>query len=472
MTYVVVLGERELQSIDEKLEIELRLTKALPSSIHAPDASPQLALVCSRSKATPHSRSPSSDDSTPHRLVWLGMVMRPGGNSVGAVDKSITIDPLRRCKEAVPLDGSHGLLKALGEYHSNAFNDALRGNSTTILSRGTSDAFVDVVRRTYPSLGNLMEWLLAMAEPSPLDSNSIEDRSWQEQQDSLGTLFRAAKFPVSAIAAWKRPPDRNAPYLAGLIPEPVEHALIDHDTRTTGEFTHFFGDFLNSAVSRCDIQEFFDDNGRRLEVANINATPVESRLGADMIYYHEATKSFVLVQYKRISSDFKNIHVDSRLLDQMDRLDEVARLSREPQTPSDWRLSRDSCFLKLARWPNNRPNDPRLPAEGMYLPVSYARMLLNDECTRGPRNGRILGYETVERYLVTTQFTELVQHGLAGTVGTTVEQLRELVVNRALEGYSVTAGIEHATETERERQNRVRARGKSKKKGKRTARRA
>jgi hypothetical protein len=57
---------------------------------------------------------------------------------------------------------------------------------------------------------------------------------------------------------------------------------------------------------------------------------------------------------------------------------------------------------------------------------SYARMLLADDCTLGPRNGRIIGYKSVERYLVTTQFAELVQHGLAGTVGTTVDEQSQL----------------------------------------------
>lgn len=465
MAYVVVLDDGELQRIDEKLDIEQRLTKALPSSVQAPSGSPQLTFVCSRSQTEPGPHRNEPDDAAIHTLAWLGMVMRPHGNNVGAVDKSITIDPLRRCRVAVPLDGRKGILSHLPDNHSEIFWNALKSNAVTILSVETRDVIVEAVRSKNPSLAGLFEWLLALAEPSPLDSGRMEDRSWQEQQDSLGTLFRVAKFPVSAIAAWKRPVDRNATYLSGLIPEPVEHALIDHDSRTTVNSPGLLDSNLGIKGSRCDIHEFYDDHGRRLEVANTNATPVESRLGADLIYYHEATSSFVLVQYKRLSSS-KELYADSRLLAQMARLDEVAKLSQPPRTPSDWRLSNDSCFLKLAYWPDNRPNDPRLPADGMYLPVSYARMLLDDDCTLGSRNGRILSYKSVERHLVTTQFAELVQHGLAGTVGTTVEQLRELVIRRAQEGYSITAGVEHATETVRDRQDRVRSRSTAKKKGK------
>ena len=88
----------------------------------------------------------------------------------------------------------------------------------------------------------------------------------------------------------------------------------------------------------------------------------------------------------------------------------------------------DPCFLKLALWPANtvtQPVEGLVP--GLYLPLSYVRMLLADDCTRGVRDGynsRYLGYPQVERYLVGDQFVELVKHGLAGTVGTSVEQLR------------------------------------------------
>ncbi|MCA1707710.1 MAG: hypothetical protein LC808_32340 [Actinobacteria bacterium] len=354
---------------------------------------------------------------------------------------------------------------------SDIFRNALKGNSVTTLPVESRHELIKAIRDKHPSLTKLLEWLLALAEPSLLDSRLMEDRCWQEQQDSLGTLFRVAQFPTSFVAAWKRPDDRNSTYLSGLIPEPVEHALIDRDARTTGNSPGLLDGNLSLDGSRCDIHEFYDEQGRRLEVANINSTPVESRLGADLIYYHEATSSFVLVQYKRLSPS-KELYVDSRLLAQMDRLDEVAKLSQPPRAPSDWRLGNDSCFLKLAYWPDDKPNDPRLPAQGMYLPLSYARMLLADDCTLGPRNGRVLSYKNVERYLITTQFAELVQHGLAGTVGTSVKTLRELVVGRAQAGYSVTAGVEHATETDRDRQARVRARSTAKKKGKGTTRRS
>jgi hypothetical protein len=68
----------------------------------------------------------------------------------------------------------------------------------------------------------------------------------------------------------------------------------------------------------------------------------------------------------------------------------------------------------------------------------------------------------VDRYLVASQFVELVKHGLVGTVGTTVEQLREIVTSRARAGFSAVIGRERSWETPKERQRRGRSRGTKK----------
>lgn len=311
-------------------------------------------------------------------------------------------------------------------------------------------------------MSGLLDWLLAQAEP-PVFGDDPADRSWQEQRDATGSLLRIADFPLSALAAWRRPLSRDAPYTAGLVPQPVEHSLIDHDVRVAGDAFGMFSEWQDGTATRCDIHVLHDASGRRLEVVNVNATPVESRIGTDMLYYHEPTKSFVFVQYKRLDSETRSIYVDARLRDQLDRLEETASLSSPPARPSDWRLGNDSCFLKLAHWPQGAEGRPGQGlAPGMYLPVSYVRLLLQDECTRGRRkdsSARILGYDQVARHLTGTQFIDLVKHGLAGTVGTTRERLNDLVRKRVGTGHSVVMAAETSGESARDRQARVRDRG-------------
>ncbi|GAA0927264.1 hypothetical protein GCM10009549_49280 [Streptomyces thermoalcalitolerans] len=73
------------------------------------------------------------------------------------------------------------------------------------------------------------------------------------------------------------------------------------------------------------------------------------------------------------------------------------------------------------------------------------------------KGGRIFSYERVSRYFINSDFAELVKHGLAGTVGTSVGQLRDFGLQRAHAGYSVVLGFEASEETPRS----VRARSRS-----------
>ncbi|MGI8335264.1 hypothetical protein ACRYCC_35390 [Actinomadura scrupuli] len=453
MVYIVTLAAPELSSIHNRLRAEQRLTKALPKGRTGNGSGSGLPMVLVLSEEGETQRQ--------RRLGWMGVVAQH--NIVGAVDRSITIDPLRECMEAVPLDGEEGLLSYMSASLREEFDENSRLGDVGECSHEVWEALEAALRGRHSGLDGLLDWLLAQAAPPMLDSADLADRSWQEQQDATRSLLRIAEFPQSALAAWRRPLSRDAPYLAGLIPQPVEHSLIDHDIRVAGVAFDMFSDWQQAHEIRCDVHVLQDGTGRRLEVANVNATPVEARLGTDMIYYHEPTESFVLVQYKRLDPIHRSIRVDGRLRRQLDRLEDVERMSRSPAKPSEWRMGGDACFLKLAYWPTDsvaRPVEGLVP--GMYLPLSYVRLLLADDCTRGPRTGseaRILGYKQVERYLVATQFVEMVKYGLVGTVGTTAGDLRRLVERSIDGGQSTVVAVERSQESVGRRQKRTRDRG-------------
>lgn len=299
-----------------------------------------------------------------------------------------------------------------------------------------------------------IDWIIALGTPPKFNRNDPVDRSWQEQRDCAYCLSRITGFPPLTFAPWRRPSSPHAPYLSGLILKPYEQGMIEYDAGTVGDSSGMFDNWFPGDSTRYDIHIIETSDGRRLEVANVNATPVEHRTGTDMIYYHEPTKSFVLVQYKRLESKKKPYYPDARFYSQLDRLEETARLSKKAAKPSDWRLGRDSCFMKLAYWTDtDNLNDSRELANGMYLPVSYIRMLLKGDSTRGA-----LGYDNVERHLVGKQFIELVTHGLVGTVGVTVEELHKFVYDQVITGQSVMLGVERSSETVHKREQRLRAR--------------
>lgn len=387
---------------------------------------------------------------------------------MAAVDSRVTVDLLRECP--VPVS-----MHSVGEQLPLPVRDALSAASrreVTILEDTISEALLTALAQQHEKLRLLLEFLGEAATPERLDpQRRPEDASWQEQIEAARLALVTGGIPPARLAAWRRPVGRDEPALAGLIAEPYEPSMIDYDMH------HFFdgddvfqsmgppyeGNSLGSSF-RCDIR-VFEHLGRRIEIANVNATNVETRLGTDMIYYHEATQSFVLVQYKRLPHEARErwIPVDKRLLSQLDRLERVAALSRPAGLPHEWRLGPDPCFVKLAYWPLTETIDPG-PAPGMYLPVPYVRLLLNDEATRGPNGGRRLGYPQVDRYLTNTEFTTLIKNGLVGTVGTTIDQLAELGAQRAEEDkMSVVLAVERATdplrETVKERHKRNHSQG-------------
>ncbi|MCA2210560.1 hypothetical protein [Nocardia rosealba] len=452
MVFVVTLSDRALLAELSQLRTTQRLTKAFAKNTAEPRHYSRLAMIL------------REDDSGNRHLAWLGVVAQQGAS--GRFDRTITIDPLREVFDDIPVSGHAGILKDAAPAQQREFQSACRIGGVGVIGNDTWAAVRAEITRRSAGLEVLVGWLMAVANPVILDSRNEADARWQEERDALGMTARIAGIQPTELAGWQRPASNDEPYLAGLIPAPVEHSLIDHDSRV------FFGnavfhDWTQSSSTRCDIHVFADASGRRVEIANVNATPVEARLGTDLIYYHEQTASFVLVQYKRLDPD-RSLSVDDRLMEQLTRLEQVRTLSRTAQEPDDWRLSHDPCFVKLAHWPigpSPCPADELVP--GMYLPVSYVRLLLSHESTLSGRThqdgiaGRLLGYKQVDRYLNNTQFIELVKNGLTGTVGVTAEQLRELVRSRLEAGNGAVVAVERGNETTRERQTRIRQRSSS-----------
>jgi hypothetical protein len=442
VVYVFTLAAEERDEIHDKLTINQYFTRVVPGSLDPPIKQPQLALIFVRE---------GINGKEEIKLDWLGVVMQPHGKKAASLGYRVKVDVIRQMPKSVPLPV---LAKAVGGKFTPRLHSVLRA-FTVPLDEGISSAVVHALRSLDPSIEKLVAWLEKVANADRLES-SRQDGLWREERDAARLAIRLAGFPTSALSAWQRPDVANAPYLAGLIPEPTEQSMIEHDARIF--------DGWGGGQRRCDIHVLVDGQ-RRLEIANVNATPVEGRLGTDLIYYHEPTHSFILVQYKRLHPRTKSIYVDEQLESQLARLESVAELSRGPREPRDWRLGSDPCFLKLALWQDDDDPLDQGPAPGMYLPVSYVRILLQDHSSRGPKDGRVLGYGNVNRYLANTQFLELVKEGLVGTVGTTVEMLRKLVTARAKEGYGILAAAERGEESSADRQKRIRSRGRSTKRG-------
>jgi hypothetical protein len=201
MAYILALTPGELADNRTKFEIELRLTKAYPKRVQRVGGAPgpRIALVL---------RDRDRDDGV-RRLEWLGVASRV--NTVGAVDNSITVDPLRPCLESIPLDGPSGLPGEFREELREEFSRSISVQSVGTCGQAAWEEFERVLREKHPGMTGLLDWLLAQASQQRFDDRDPADRSWQEQRDCAACLVRISGFPPLTLAAWRRPREGDVP---------------------------------------------------------------------------------------------------------------------------------------------------------------------------------------------------------------------------------------------------------------------
>lgn len=164
----------------------------------------------------------------------------------------------------------------------------------------------------------------------------------------------------------------------------------------------------------------------RLKVIMANHLPLEQQTGADLIYFNETYRSFVMVQYKAVERGNRGPEFRWRQHDQfndellrMDRLLGMLKAQPEDAAPGSFRLHANPFFLK--RCPRLAFNlDDTGLSKGMYLPLDYWKSLAVAPATAGLRGGSRITYENVGRRMTNSDFVTLV----AGAwVGTTVPRL-------------------------------------------------
>ena len=195
----------------------------------------------------------------------------------------------------------------------------------------------------------------------------------------------------------------------------------------------------------------FEGEAGRLTVVLANRLPLEQQLGADLIYFNETFKAFVIVQYKAMETDPGGRAVfripNAQLADEIKRMD-VALAALRSCTPDvarhGFRLHENPFFLKMCPRIVFNPDDKGL-SRGMYIPLDYWRMLEADAALTGPLGGRRLTYENVGRYLDNTGFVNLVAHAWVGTTAEQSAVLEEVIREVISSGRTVTIAVKTVT---------------------------
>lgn len=175
-----------------------------------------------------------------------------------------------------------------------------------------------------------------------------------------------------------------------------------------------------------------------LTVINANKKSLEICLGVDLIFYHSAFDSCILVQYKRL----KKFGVtwgfdlnDEQLCKQLAAIEEIKKKWADEtscEEPHEYRMGGETFFVKFVQDEVSDAQSKSLFA-GWYVPVDYLRLLKRTQATKGTLGGCRLTSDNVQRWFNNTDFAPLVSSAWIGTRGKATRDINEMV-NASLEG--------------------------------------
>ena len=236
-----------------------------------------------------------------------------------------------------------------------------------------------------------------------------------------GTRKRVMRSAISSA-------DETAPFLSRLRNVPLrEDPQISHDHATFPGMTVAARDIVGSIV--------LTSGPDKLTILNCNRQPLEQTLGVDLIYYNHRFKSFVLVQYKRMTErngilryrpaqDSSHKKEMSRMLSAEELLQTIP-VARSSDTDT-YRLSKKPFFIKLCETKAKAALDSGM-VSGMYVPLSLWRKLLKSPRVRGPRGGIQITWENCARRFSNGEFTNLLRYGWIGSSAEHSEKLSEII---------------------------------------------
>ncbi|MEV5766015.1 hypothetical protein AB0L34_15800 [Micromonospora sp. NPDC052213] len=222
--------------------------------------------------------------------------------------------------------------------------------------------------------------------------------------------------------------DSFLPPMPGVTPR--EDPMVEHDANT------FLG-WTRQESDRLAVRKFTGGNGRTLEIMNVNRWPIETRLGTDLIYYHQQRRSFVLVQYKRMVSHGASwrCRVDDHFRQQLDVMRALDDKCGQGEPGGDYRMVPTPSFVKICQL-DTLDVDSTSMISGMCMPRQQVEKHLER-----PDAPNYLDFHTVRDYLTSTLFAQLVALGCVGTTGSATEIVAQEIELSLQQRKSVSIGV-------------------------------
>lgn len=318
-----------------------------------------------------------------------------------------------------------------------------------ILPPKSLGAFVDRITELDSSIGpRLVRFSARRAQAlRRLERRARENLAYQKE--TLGLALEIAGLPRDELLTWQPSDSEQQSFLDGLPGAQVrEDAMLLSDFSTVpgfqpeGEVTHYGSKVFSSEL----------EPKVRLTVIMANRLPLEQQTGADLIYFNEVYRSFVMVQYKAMEK--RDDETEFRWQAKGQFCDEIARMETlladlrklpSGNHPDGFRFNDNPFFLKFCPRVVFNPDDKGL-FKGIYLPLDLWKRADAAGHFNGERGGKVLTYKNVCRRINNSEFVTLV----AGSwVGTSIEQSAALgdIIRKVLEtGKTVTIAIRHSAE--------------------------
>lgn len=316
------------------------------------------------------------------------------------------------------------------------------------LPKATRNYTINVIKEKNPSINKFLQHFSTRRKRFVDSLGNKEKEVLSLQKDSLCMALELGRMPKSLSTQWDAPEDESKSLgsFLELFPEgdvsdgeffedelfeeePIagEDLKISIDWSRVPGFDESIFDQEHAAMRRFLSRENPD---RQLTVIMTNRESLENQTGADLIYQNDADKSFIMVQYKSMNSEYKGEKVfrwneNSKFMEQVDRMNKVLEdLSRNPVTPNseNYRFTEDPFFLKICKPTDIKPDDTGMMS-GMYLPLEYWKRGSCDGRFDGDRGGKYIGYNNVGRHINNSDFIRYVS---GGWIGTSVDQFRFL----------------------------------------------
>jgi len=232
-------------------------------------------------------------------------------------------------------------------------------------------AVIDALIELQPSLSERLTRFSERRAQFLRELTESEQENLAFQKETLAAALEIAQIGTEPLLSWAPGGSRGSFFLEGITSVYArEDAAIITDFSTLPGF-----EAIKHLPFAAKVFANPENPSVRLTVVMANRLPLEQQTGADLVYYNETYRSFVMVQYKAMDQGSDGAVFRWRPADQLE--DEIARMDAmleqlnrvaKDASPGSFRLHTNPFFLKLCPKVVFNPDDKGL-FKGMYLPL-------------------------------------------------------------------------------------------------------